>query len=81
MATAPSRRQNESSMGALLGVTLLLGAIAGSLAGATIALLRGYSTRATPVLTNVDVAGVLVAAVVLAVLFFGPLSAMLLLAS
>jgi len=79
MATA--QRQHRSSIGATLALTLVVASFGAGVTGATLALLTGYSPAAAPVLTNVDLAAVVVLCGIAGAVYFGPVGVLLLFAS
>jgi len=80
VATA-SRRRRGPSIGATLALTLVVASFGAGVTGATLALLTGYSPAAAPVLTNVDLAVVVVLCGLAGALYFAPAGLLLLLAS
>jgi len=78
---AATHRQHRRSTGATLALTLVLLSFGAGVTGATLALLTGYSPAAAPVLTNVDLAVVVVLCGIAGAVYFAPVGVLLLLAS
>ncbi len=77
MPTTLRHRRHKSETRGTVALSLFVLFFGAGVTGAALALLNGYSMSATPVLTNVDVAVVLLAAGVVAVPFWLPVGLVL----
>lgn len=77
MSTA-THRQNSRSTGATLAFTLVVASFGGGVTGATLALLDGLSLATPPLLTNIPIAVVILAAGAIGVAYFLPVGILLL---